>query len=245
MTAAAPIRVFQTAEHTCGYWYDRAARDIVLDPRDPNLPRLYAQALQNGFRRSGGHVYRPNCNGCRACVPVRIAVEHFQPDRSQRRCLKRNADVTMETAKAVRDEEAFALYRRYLHHRHRGGGMDQATPLDFDAFVSCDWSPTRFLKLRLEGRLIGVAVTDVLARALSAVYTFFDPAMSARGLGTLAILRQIEWARRAGYPHLYLGFWLKDHQKMHYKTRFQPLEGLIDGRWQSMAEPADAAAETA
>lgn len=223
------IRVYQTAEHPCGYWPDRVARDLVLDPADDALPSLYPNALALGFRRSGGHVYRPHCATCRACLAVRIVVNEFQPSRSQRRCLARNADITVGIAPARRTSEIFELYRRYVDTRHAGGGMDAPMPVDFDSFLACAWSPTEFMELRRDGELLGVAVTDVLPDALSAVYTFFAPEHEARSLGTFAILSQIARARREDRSHLYLGFWIDGHRKMHYKSGFEPLE-YLDGR---------------
>ncbi|MFT3805600.1 arginyltransferase [Arenimonas sp.] len=225
------IRVFQTAEHACGYWPERNARDIVLDPSDAALPDVYPQSLALGFRRSGGHVYRPQCAACQACIAVRLPVREFAPDRSQRRCLKRNTDLRMELRPAQRTDEVFDLYRRYVDSRHAGGGMDGAATEDFDRFVSCEWSPTHFLEFRRGQALLAVAVTDFLPAALSSVYTFFDPREAARSLGTFAILSQIEWARREGREYLYLGFWLKDHPKMHYKENFRPQERLQGRNW--------------
>ena len=112
------IRLFQTLEHACGYWPERRARDLIIDPADPHLPGVYAQAMAMGFRRSGGHVYRPHCAGCRACVSVRIPVRDFQPNRAQRRCLARNADLEVRIVAAEQTDEQFALYHRYLTHRH-------------------------------------------------------------------------------------------------------------------------------
>ena len=229
---ATGLRVFHTGEHACGYWPERHARDLVLDPRDERLPELYPMALGWGFRRSGDIVYRPQCSGCRACVAVRIPVASFRPDRSQRRCLARNGDLDVRIVAAERTDEHFALYRRYLRARHSGGGMDDHGPLEFDQFLVGAWSQGRFLELREHGshRLLAVAVTDLAGEnALSAVYTFFDPDEAARGLGTLAILRQLEWAARDGRTHLYLGYWIEGHGKMDYKRRFQPLEAF-DGR---------------
>jgi arginine-tRNA-protein transferase len=228
------IRIFQTAEHRCGYYPDRLARDLVLDPADPTLPEIYGNALAMGFRRSGAHVYRPACLGCSACRPVRIPTAHFVADRSQRRCLKRNSDLRLDVRPASRTEENFSLYRRYLDWRHAGGGMDQPQTTDFDAFLACPWSPTRFFEFRLNQRLLAVAVTDVLPNALSAVYTFFEPELADRSLGTFAILSQIEQARREGRAHLYLGFWLDGHPKMHYKRNFRPLETLVGKDWQPL-----------
>ena len=228
------IRLFLTAEHPCGYFRDRRAQDLLLDPQDPRVPHLYPLALEHGFRRSGSHIYRPRCPGCQACLPLRLDVHAFKPNRSQRRCLARNADIPALRPQARASDAHFELYRRYVRQRHRGGGMDEGARHDFDGFVSASWSPTRFAELHCEGRLAAVAVTDVFEESLSAVYTFFDPALSARGLGTLAILRQIEWARSSGRRWLYLGFYIQGHPKMDYKRRFGPAEVLVDGRWRPL-----------
>jgi arginine-tRNA-protein transferase len=227
------LRLFQSAPHPCGYWPDREARDLVLDPRDPRLPALYPMALQWGFRRSGELVYRPACNGCRACVPVRVPVADFAPNRSQRRCLARNADVETHIVAPACTDEYLSLYRRYLAQRHPGGGMDDHGAREFEQFLIGTWNTSRFLELRERGthRLLAVAVTDLAVDALSAVYTFHDPDAASRGLGTLGILRQIEWARRDGRAHLYLGYWIAGHPKMDYKRRFRPLEGYAGHAW--------------
>ena len=231
MGTKANIRVYLTVEHPCGYWPQRLARDLVLDPVDPMLPGLYGPSLAMGFRRSGSHVYRPHCAACQACTPVRIPVERFRPSRSQRRCLERNADLRVLARPAARTGECFELYRRYVGTRHAGGGMDDPSPADFDGFLSCAWSPTIFMELREGEALLGVAVTDVLPDSLSAVYTYFEPAAAARSLGTFAILTQIEHARTLGLPYLYLGFWLDGHPKMDYKKNFRPLERLAGREW--------------
>ena len=239
------LRLFHTGEHPCGYWPDRVARDLVLDPRDPRLPQLYPDALSWGFRRSGDIVYRPHCRQCRACVAVRIPVADFAPDRSQRRCAARNAGVETRIVAALRSDEHLALYQRYLAARHPLGGMDEHGAVEFDQFLVGSWSDTRFLEVRepgdgAPGRLLAVAVTDRVGNGLSAVYTFFDPDLPQRGLGTFSILQQIQWAQREGLRQLYLGYWIAGHGKMDYKRRFRPLEAF-DGRgWQpfpSLQEP--------
>ncbi len=226
------IRVFQTLEHPCGYFAGKTARNLVIDPLARGLPQVYGMAVERGFRRSGGHVYRPHCATCRACVAARVAVGEFVPDRSQRRCIKRNEDLTMHVAPAARTDENFALYRRYLAARHAGGGMDDPAEEDFERFLASPWSPTRFVELRAGDELLAVAVTDFLPQGLSAVYTFFSPDHAARSLGTCAILRQIALARAQSLPHLYLGYWIDGHPKMHYKSRFQPLQRLGENGWQ-------------
>jgi len=170
---------------------------------------------------------------------VRIPIADFEPDRSQRRCLARNAHVEARVVAAERTDEQLALYQRYLRARHRGGGMDEHGGIEFDQFLIGSWSHGRFMELRERdenghSHLLAVAITDVVDGALSAVYTFFDPDLPERSLGTLALLRQIEWARRDNRAHLYLGYWIAGHDKMDYKRRFRPLEAFDGRRWVSM-----------
>lgn len=228
------VRLFQTLPHACGYFAERTAQNLVIDPTAPQLDQLYGPALERGFRRAGGHLYLPHCRQCRACTPCRVDVAQFAPDRSQQRCLKRNADLTVREAMPGYNRERHLLYQRYLHHRHPGGGMDEADASDFRRFLTAPWSPTLFLELRLDARLLGVAVTDVCPNGLSAVYTFFDPDEAARSLGTFAILKQVELARRRGLPWVYLGFWIDGHPKMDYKRRFRPLQIRTAEGWQPM-----------
>ncbi|HEX2082578.1 MAG TPA: arginyltransferase [Xanthomonadaceae bacterium] len=236
MREADELRVFHTGDHVCGYFPDRIARDLVLDPRDPRLAQHYPIALGWGFRRSGDLVYRPHCRGCRACLAVRVPVAEFVPGRSQRRCLARNADLDARVVPTQRSEEHLALYQRYLRSRHSGGGMDDHGAPEFEQFLIGSWSEGRFLELRQHGshKLLGVAVTDLIDDALSAVYTFYEPEEAVRGLGTFAILQQIEWARREARSHLYLGYWIAGHGKMDYKRRFRPLEGFDGRRWRRL-----------
>jgi len=226
------VRLFQTLPHPCGYFSERTAQNLVIDPSSPELRQLYDFGLQCGYRRAGEHVYVPHCSGCRACIPCRIPVQRFVADRSQRRCLTGNGDLQLKVLPVGFSEERFELYRRYLQWRHPNGGMDDARPEDFTRFLYTAWSPTRFLEMRLDSRLVGVAVTDFCTTGLSAVYTFYDPDLSARGLGTFAILKQIQIAREHDVEHLYLGFWIDAHPKMGYKSRFRPIETLRNGHWQ-------------
>ncbi len=192
---------------------------------------LYDRLARLGFRRSGSHVYRPACTHCNACVPVRIPVTAFQLRRRDRRCLKHNADLTTHLVEARFSEEAYALYCKYLAARHPGGGMDKPTPEQFSQFLLGNWSDTWFLELRLEQRLLAVAVTDQLEDGLSAVYSFYDPELSGRGLGHASILRQIETTRNMGLPYLYLGYWIEASRKMAYKGDFRPLEAWRGDHW--------------
>ncbi len=225
------VRLFQTLPHECGYYAERTAQNLVIDPSSPQLDQLYEIALLRGYRRAGGHVYIPRCQDCRACIACRIPVADFVADRGQRRCLKRNADLNIDIVPATYSVERFVLYQRYLKWRHPDGGMDDAQPEDFSRFLYTHWSPTHFIEFRDQGRLLAIAVTDFCDSGMSAVYTFYDPDICERSLGTLAILQQVEIARQRGLSHVYLGFWIKGHPKMDYKMRFKPIETLRDGVW--------------
>jgi arginine-tRNA-protein transferase len=229
------VRLFQTLPHACGYFPERTAQNLVLDPAAPDLRQLYGPALARGFRRAGGHLYLPQCAHCHACTPCRVDVNRHQPDRTQKRCLRRNADLSVRELAPGYTSERHQLYARYLRARHAGGGMDDAPPGDFDRFFTAPWSPTLFLEFRRDEQLLAVAVTDICPNGVSAVYTFFDPDQHARSLGTFAILQQIGLARRRGLPWLYLGFWIEGHPKMDYKCRFQPLQIHTATGWAPLA----------
>ena len=227
------VKVFISLEHACGYYPNRIAQNLVLDPIAEGQKGLYDAAITRGFRRGGGHIYRPHCAHCNACIASRIEVAKFSPSRAQLRCVKRNADLRVERKPAVLTEEYFALYQRYLAGRHAGGGMDDPSVEDFSRFLFSKWSQTEFIEFRLGERLLGVAVTDVTHTSLSAVYCFYEPSEAKRSLGVFAILSQIEIARAAGLRHLYLGFWLEGHAKMHYKSGYSGFELLQHKEWRA------------
>ena len=233
------VKLYQSEPHTCGYYRDRIATNIIIDPEEPALPHLYQGLLANGFRRAGGIVYRPKCNNCQACIPTRIAIAEFIENRQQRRTLGKNTDVqaTMVAAEFAADrssvDEKLDLYSRYIASRHRDGGMDNPTEADFRRFLLSEWATVNMLELRLDRKLIACAVTDATTEAASAVYTFYDPAMEARSLGVLSVLKQIEYCRQAQITHLYLGYWIQGHPKMDYKRVFKPLQYYMHGIWSS------------
>ena len=235
---AQPLKFYASEAHPCGYLGGETAVSLFADPQAPMDTRVYSLLIDHGFRRSGEHVYRPYCPDCQQCVPVRVPVEAFQPNRAQRRCRKRNADLSLRLVDKHRDEH-FALYRRYIRQRHPGGSMDDPDPARYRAFIDSSWCETLFYEFHLHGELVGVAITDRLEQGLSAFYTYFDPELSRqRSLGTLAILWQIEQCRRLGLPWLYLGYWIAGCAKMRYKIRFQPLQGLLGECWREL-EQAD------
>jgi len=230
MTGPEP-RLLLGTEHRCSYLPRRLARSVFVDPQMALDAGAYGALLDLGFRRSGAYVYRPACRNCRQCHPVRIPVADFHPGRGQKRCLRRNADLTV-TAEADLTAEHYALYRRYLYARHADGGMDPEDREAFRSFLASTWPGTDILAIRdARGRLLAGAVADRVPHGLSAVYTYFDPDEESRSLGTFAVLKEIERARALGLAHLYLGYWVPGSEKMDYKRRFSPLEVLTLHGW--------------
>ncbi len=240
MTSPIPHNLvfYASPPHECSYLEERQAVTLFADPHAPMHTELYGALINVGFRRSGEYVYRPRCRTCDACRPARVPVERFSPDRAQRRAWRANADLSVRAVEPAFHDEYYELYRRYLSTRHRDGGMDVDEPERFMEFLGSSWCRTEFVEFRAGNRLVAVAVTDLLPEGLSAVYTFFDPAEARRGLGTYAVLWQIEAARRHGLHWLYLGYWIKESPKMAYKGRFRPLEIMRGGRWIPATESA-------
>lgn len=237
MTGPRP-RLLLGTEHPCSYLQGRQARSVFIDPQMPLDPARYGALLELGFRRSGGYVYRPACVACQECRPVRIPVAAFEPNRTQRRTLKRNDDLQLSTELKL-DAEHYGLYRRYLHQRHPGGGMDPEDREAFRAFLASAWGGSEILTARdSANRLLAGGVMDHVPQGLSAVYTYFEPDAGERSLGTWMILAQIEHARRLGLPYLYLGYWIHGSTKMNYKRAFRPLEVLGESGWEPLDGPA-------
>jgi len=235
MTRSGPpspkLGFYLTPDHACGYLDDRVARTVFVDPDAlPDAPTQTALAAA-GFRRSGRFLYRPACRACHACVPVRLPVAEFTPDRGQRRTLAANRGVVVVPVPLARDEEHTALYARYQASRHPDGAMLARSPDEFLEFFASGFSDTWLYEMREDRRLLGVMVVDRLRDALSAVYTFFEPELERRSLGTFAVLWQVAEAKRLGLRWLYLGYWIEECRKMAYKDRFRPLERFSDGVW--------------
>lgn len=223
---------YKTQPHQCGYFNNMKATNVVLDPGLPASASLYGRLLAAGFRRSGDYVYRPDCRHCGACVSLRLPVTEMRFNRSQRRTIKRNVDLQVTRVSMDYYAEHFELYRHYLAKRHPDGPMLAHSRTEYMGFLRSRAMNTGLLEFRLGQRLLAVAVTDYLEDSLSAVYTFYDPEQSARSLGTYAILRQIEEARRLQKKWLYLGYWIHDSGKMRYKSTFMPAEAYVRGGWQ-------------
>ncbi len=237
--AAQRLRLFLTGRHPCSYLPGRSARSLFVQPEGPKSTALCSVLLDQGFRRSGEHIYRPACDECGACVASRIPVARFNPRRSQRRIWARNReDLVVRMVPAAFTDEYFDLYRRYLALRHPDGEMADPSPEEYRQFLLGNWCETLFLEVREAGVLRAVAVTDVLEHGLSAVYTFFDPEQQERSLGVFCILSQIEEARRRGLSWLFLGYWVHGCRKMAYKTEYRPVELLLEGSWRAFERDA-------
>lgn len=222
---------YLTSPYPCSYLPEQQARSQVLVPGVTALGPAYDALIRHGFRRSGDHVYRPRCDSCQACVAVRLPIAEFQPDRSQRRCRQRNADLVRRILEPVFDAEHYALYRRYQAARHGGCDMDIDDSEAYRAFIVASPVRSQLMEWRLAGEVVAVALIDAVEDGLSAVYTFYSPDYPPRSLGTLAVLEQIDLARRLDLTWLYLGFWIAESPKMSYKSRFRPLDGYRDGGW--------------
>ncbi len=231
MTDLSRLKFFSTHPHPCSYIKGREATTLFLDPHQPVEEDVYAALSDLGFRRSGEHLYRPHCSPCQDCIPARIPVGLFTPTRQQRKIFRRNADLQVSATRPQVSDEYFELYARYIECRHANGDMYPPDRSQLASFLARDLPFCTFFEFRLDGRLLAVAVTDILPNGLSAIYTFFDPDEERRSLGRYCILWQIEETRRRGLDGLYLGYWIRDCRKMRYKTEYRPLELLIQRQW--------------
>ena len=238
---------YLTAPSPCPYLPGREERKVFTHLVGERAPELNDLLTHGGFRRSQSIAYRPACETCRACVSVRVVVEDFRPTRSMRRVQERNSDLVAEMRVPVPTSEQYSVFRGYLDSRHRDGGMADMTVLDYAMMVEDSHVETRLVEFRRRGPdsritgrgngpLLGVALTDVLSDGLSMVYSFFDPDVGGRSLGTFIILDHIARARRLGLPYVYLGYWVRGSRKMDYKGRFLPQERLTGDGWTRIEE---------
>lgn len=230
------LKVYTTYPHRCSYLDGEEATTLFIDPRQPVDQTLYSNLSILGFRRSGNHIYRPHCNHCNACIPARVPVDEFKPNRSQRRCARDNADLTVRVRDSISDDESYLLYDRYIRARHADGDMYPPDRDQFESFLNNPWGCTEYLEFREGEQLLGVAVVDQMLDGLSAIYTFYDPDAERRSLGRYAILWQIEHCRSRGLPYVYLGYWIRNCRKMAYKADYQPLDVLLNNQWQRAGE---------
>lgn len=225
------IQYYATAPYPCSYLAERQARSQVATPPHLIGPDIYSDLVRSGFRRSGLYTYRPRCDTCQACIPVRIPVHALNLNRSQQRCLKRNRHLEARELALDFYDHHFALYTRYQQARHSGGGMDEDTHEQYGQFLLQSRVDTRLIEFREGNALRMVSIIDVLDDGLSSVYTFFDPDQPQAGYGTFNVLWQARQCMGNGLPYLYLGYYIAESRKMAYKAHFRPLEALQGGVW--------------
>lgn len=225
------ITLLVTHPHPCSYLPNQLASTAFVNPECQITPFLFSRLAEAGFRRSGQHVYRPQCQHCQACIPVRIPVQKFTPHRNQLRCIKRNDDLVVQQVATIDNDACYALYEKYINTRHSDGDMYPASREQYQNFLGVHWPNSFYLTYYAQDRLIAVSVCDRFDNGYSAVYTFFDPNEHARSLGVFAVLNQIARAQLEGLDYLYLGYWIKDCAKMRYKSQYRPLEMLVNNQW--------------
>jgi arginine-tRNA-protein transferase len=231
------LHFYTTAPYDCSYLPERQARSQVAIPPHHIDGTVYSSLVHRGFRRSGQFTYRPRCDGCQRCIPVRVRALEFIPDRTQRKILNRlntPGHLQVRERPLVFNAEHYALYQAYLQSRHPAGGMDEDNPDQYREFLLSSSVDTRLVEFRIDGHVVMVSIMDVLVDGLSAVYTFYDPTHPKASYGTYAILWQIIQCQYNQLPYLYLGYWIAESDKMAYKARYHPMDMLDNGRWIKM-----------
>lgn len=228
------LTLLVTRPHPCSYLPEQQASTAFVDPDYQVTPYLFSRLAELGFRRSGTHIYRPQCHDCRACIPARVVVNSFVPKRSHLRCMKRNADLSIRVLDCIDNDACYELFERYINMRHDDGDMYPASREQFREFLCVPWPGTFYLAYYCQERLLAVSVCDRFDEGYSAVYTFFDPDEHQRSLGVFAVLNQINRAKADGLKYVYLGYWIKDCAKMKYKTGYRPVELLLNGNWRRL-----------
>lgn len=236
---------YLTAPSPCPYLEGKEERKVFTHLVGERAKQVNDMLSQGGFRRSQNIAYRPACEGCKACVSVRVLVNEFQAGSSFRRIMRNNSDLVGNRLPPAPSQEQFSLFRRYLDDRHTAGGMADMTSLDYAMMVEDTHVNTMVVEYRKrgidtpvtkvgDGPLVATALTDILANGLSMVYSFYDTESEFKSLGTFMILDHIRMARKMGLPYVYMGYWVKGSSKMDYKTRFRPQEQLTMTGWQRL-----------
>ena len=226
------LQFYTTTPYSCSYLPNRSARSQVATPINLIDKTTYSDLVRAGFRRSGMFTYRPRCDLCTACQPVRLDTTQFMSNRSQRRAFSQHSGLTAEDSELTFREDHYQLYQRYQNTRHAGGGMDQDSREQYAQFLLQTHVDSRLIEFRENGVLRIVSIIDVLDDGLSSVYTFYDPDLPQTSFGTYNVLWQIEQARQLSMPYVYLGYWIEQSPKMTYKINFRPLEALRHGKWE-------------
>ncbi len=225
------FRFYVTTPYPCGYLDNRLAQSLIAAPQQLVDAEVYSELIRIGFRRSGKFTYRPHCENCKACVPVRLPAKRFEPNRSQRRAWSRHGNLSVQVRELHFSETHYALYHAYQRARHAGGGMDEDDAAQYRNFLAESNVDTVMVEFR-EGEILRmVSIVDHVRDGLSAVYTFYDCSDRGAAYGTFNVLWLAAWCRELELPYLYLGYWVAESRKMAYKKNFTPLEGLLDGAW--------------
>ena len=232
--AALPFSLLQfyaTSPYPCSYLPDRQARSQVATPTHLINDEIYSVLVRAGFRRSGVFTYRPHCDGCQSCVPVRLPVAQLSPSRSQRRALQRHRHLEARVVPLAFNDTHYALYARYQKARHPGGGMDDDSHEQYANFLLQSRVDSRLVEFTEDNIVRMVSLIDVLDDGLSSVYTFYDPDVPQASFGIFNIMWQAAQCLALNLPYLYLGYWIAESQKMAYKAAFTPIEGYVAGHW--------------
>lgn len=227
------LQFYVTTSYSCGYLPNKLAQSLIATPQHLVNTEIYSSLIQQGFRRSGKFAYRPHCENCQACVPVRIILQDFTPNRSQKRALKQHQNLTTTILPVAFYEEHYVLYAAYQYARHADGKLTKQVDdvEQYQSFLCQSNVDGVLVEFRENNQLRMVSVIDIVSDGISAVYTFYDTSNTKASYGTYNVLWQIDWAKSFKLPYLYLGYWIKDSPKMVYKQNYKPLEMLINGKW--------------
>jgi arginine-tRNA-protein transferase len=231
------LQFYVTTGYACGYLPNKMAQSLIAAPQHLVDAKVYSGLIQQGFRRSGKFSYRPHCENCQECIAVRIILDQFSLNRSQKRAFKQHQNLSTTILPVGFHEEHYTLYASYQRARHSDEKIQaetesQKTDIEqYQSFLCQSNVESVIVEFRDNSQLKMVSVIDIVRDGISAVYTFYDTTDTTSSYGTYNVLWQTLWARELGLPYLYLGYWIKDSKKMAYKQNFKPLEKLIDGEW--------------